>query len=380
MITWINPVGGLAGDMLLGALLDAGAPLEGVRAAIASTGMTGWSLQAEAVSVGGVRATRAVVRVTDDATERHAKELRTLVAGAHPAEVGGLAERALTAIAEVEAELHGADPDAVHLHEIGGLDTVVDTVGVAAALHLLGIESVHCAPLPLGAGVIASRHGPLPAPAPATVALLAKMRAPVLGNGAEGETVTPTGAALLLAAAARFGPVPAMNLTAVGYGAGTRVTVGRPNVVQVLMGEAVGVTVTQVVLETTLDDVTGEALGHVLEAALVAGAADAWISPATMKKSRPGHVLHVLAPLELEAQLVALILRETGSLGLRRTLVDKQVLDRSVTVVEVDGHRIAIKHGPWGAKPEHDDVSTAAAALGLPLREVAARALRASGR
>lgn len=380
MIAWINPVGGLAGDMLLGALLDAGAPLEGVRAAIASTGMTGWSLQAEAVSVGGVRATRAVVRVTDDATERHAKELRTLVAGAHPAEVGGLAERALTAIAEVEAELHGADPDAVHLHEIGGLDTVVDTVGVAAALHLLGIESVHCAPLPLGAGVIASRHGPLPAPAPATVALLAKLRAPVLGNGAEGETVTPTGAALLLAAAARFGPVPAMNLTAVGYGAGTRVTVGRPNVVQVLMGEAVGVTVTQVVLETTLDDVTGEALGHVLEAALVAGAADAWISPATMKKSRPGHVLHVLAPLELEAQLVALILRETGSLGLRRTLVDKQVLDRSVTVVEVDGHRIAIKHGPWGAKPEHDDVSTAAAALGLPLREVAARALRASGR
>jgi hypothetical protein len=376
VILWLNPVGGLAGDMLLGALLDLGAPLDEVRAAVASTGLTGWQLDALPVSAGAITATRAVVTVTDSATARTALTLRQIVECARPEPVAAMAARAVAAIAAVEAGLHGEDVETVHLHEIGGLDTVVDTVGVAAALHSLGVTELHCGPLPLGAGVIETRHGALPAPAPATVALLARVGALVTGHPAGGETVTPTGAALLVAADARFGPVPPMALTGVGYGAGTR-PAERPNVVQALLGSAVGAVGSQVLLETNVDDVTGEVLGHLLTRAMAAGAADAWISPIVMKKSRPAHTVHVLAPFDREAELVRLVLSETGSLGLRRTVVDKLALDRQVITVELDGHRIAVKSGPWGAKPEHDDLVAAGAALGLPLRTVTARALQA---
>jgi uncharacterized protein (TIGR00299 family) protein len=262
----------------------------------------------------------------------------------------------------------------VHLHEIGGLDTVVDTVGVAAALHLLDVTEVHCGPLALGAGTVSTRHGVLPVPAPATAALLAAVGAQVTGAG-DGETVTPTGAALLVAADARFGPVPAMALRDVGYGAGGRDPAGRANVLQALLGGPVGAGATMVLLETNVDDVTGEVLGHLVGQLLEAGAADAWLSPIVMKKGRPAHTVHVLAAPERVADCERIVFAETGSLGLRRSTVDRPALPRSTTTVDVDGHPVRIKHGPWGAKPEHDDVAAAAAALGLPLREITWRAL-----
>ncbi|MDN5750620.1 MAG: LarC family nickel insertion protein, partial [Pseudonocardia sp.] len=185
MICWLNPFSGISGDMLLGALLDLGAPLDGVRAAVAATGLEGWGLDAEVVTRGALSATRAVVTVHDPVTghgptERRAAELLADVAGSP------LAVRAVRAIAEVEARIHGVDPAEVHLHEIGGLDTVVDTVGVAAALDLLGVTSVHCAPLALGSGTVATRHGVLPLPAPATAALLAAAGGPPARGGGGG--------------------------------------------------------------------------------------------------------------------------------------------------------------------------------------------------
>ncbi|GAA3235592.1 nickel pincer cofactor biosynthesis protein LarC [Pseudonocardia petroleophila] len=365
MICWLNPVGGVSGDMLLGALLDLGAPLDGVRAAVAATGLQGWSLDAERVTRGALTATRAVVTVHDTATERRAAALLERVA-AWPTAV-----RAVRAIAEVEARIHGVDPAQVHLHEIGGLDTVVDTVGVAAALDLLGVTALHCGPLPLGHGTVTTRHGVLPLPAPATAALLAAAGAPVTGVG-EGETVTPTGAALLLGAV--FGPVPPMVLRAVGYGAGGRDDPDRPNVLQALLGQAQGEVGTMTLLETNVDDVTGEVLGHLVARLLDAGAADAWITPIVMKKGRPAHTVHVLAAPERAAGCERIVLAETGSLGLRRSPVERVALPRRTTTVDVDGHAVRVKHGPWGSKPEHDDVAAAAAALGLPLREVARRA------
>jgi uncharacterized protein (TIGR00299 family) protein len=378
LIVWLNPVSGISGDMFLGALLDVGAPLDGVRAAVAATGLAGWDLSAERVSRGGIAATRAVVTVTDTATERRAADLLTHVEQAGSA----VAASAVRAIAEVEAGIHGVPVADVHLHEIGGLDTVVDTVGVAAALGLLGVTEVHCGPVALGSGTVASRHGVLPVPAPATAALLAGAGAGVTGAGA-GETVTPTGAALLVAAGARFGPVPAMTLRGVGYGAGGRDPADRANVLQVLLGEPAGRTgagmgsgtATMVLLETNVDDVTGEVLGHLVTRLLAAGAADAWISPIVMKKGRPAHTVHVLAAPERAAECERIVLAETGSLGLRRTPVERTALPRRMTTVEVDGHPVRVKHGPWGAKPEHDDVAAVAAALGLPVREVARRAL-----
>jgi uncharacterized protein (TIGR00299 family) protein len=370
VICWLNPVSGISGDMLLGALLDLGAPLDGVRAAVAATGLRGWSLDAERVTRGPLGATRAVVTVQDTATERRAGALLERVA-AWP-----MAVRAVRAIAEVEGRIHGVDPELVHLHEIGGLDTVVDTVGVAAACDLLGVTAVHCGPLALGRGTVATRHGVLPLPAPAAAALLAAVGAPVTGAG-EGETVTPTGAALLVGAGAVFGPVPPMRLHAVGYGAGGRDGPERPNVLQVLAGDAEGAVATMVLLETNVDDVTGEVLGHLVARLLDAGAADAWLTPIVMKKGRPAHTVHVLAAPERAPGCERIVLAETGSLGLRRSPVDRVALPRRSSVVEVGGHAVRVKHGPWGSKPEHDDVAAAAAALGLPLREVSRRALLA---
>jgi hypothetical protein len=372
MIVWLNPFSGISGDMLLGALLDLGAPLVGVRAAVTATGLTGWELSAERVTRAGIGASRAVVTVTDTATERHAAELLARVERADT----GVAARAVRAIAEVEAGIHGVPVGEVHLHEIGGLDTVVDTVGVAAALKLLGVTEVHCGPLALGSGTVATRHGVLPVPAPATAALLARAGATVTGAGV-GETVTPTGAALLVAAGARFGPVPAMALRGVGYGAGGRDPADRANVLQALLGEPAGSSASMVLLETNVDDVTGEVLGHLVARLLDAGAADAWLTPIVMKKGRPAHTVHVLAAPEHAGECERLVLSETGSLGLRRSTVDRIALPRHTTTVDVGGHAVRVKHGPWGAKPEHDDVASAAAALDLPLREVARRALAA---
>ncbi len=239
------------------------------------------------------------------------------------------------------------------------------------------MTAVHCGPVALGAGTVRTRHGVLPLPAPATTALLARAGAPVVSAEVAGETVTPTGAALLLAAAAVFGPVPAMTVRAVAYGAGGREFASRPNVLQAVLGAPPGdgAEVTLLVqLETNVDDVTGELLGDLVARMLSEGAVDAWITPVVMKKGRPAYSVHVLAHQERAEHCERVLLRETGSLGVRRSRVERRALPRRISEVDVDGQRIRIKHGPWGSKPEYDDVASAAEALGLPLRTVADRA------
>jgi pyridinium-3,5-bisthiocarboxylic acid mononucleotide nickel chelatase len=395
VICWINPFTGLAGDMLLAALLDAGAPLDAVRAAVTATGLTGWELTCERITTHGLSATRVHVDVHDPATQRRAAELIALASAATPPPVADLAVRALTAIAAAEAALHHADPDTVHLHELGGHDTLVDIVGTAAALHALGVTSVHSAPLPLGAGQVRTRHGVLPSPAPATLSLL--QGAMVTGTGLPGETVTPTAAALLLAAGTQYGPPPAMTLARTGYGAGSRQLPDRPNVASVTLGteppapapaaaapsaaaapqasSAAGAETLEV-LATNLDDVTGETLGYVIARALAAGALDAWVTPAVMKKGRPAHVLHVLARPQDSPALEQLVFAETGTLGIRRSTVSRTPLPRRSTTIDVGGVPIRVKHGPYGAKPEYEDLAVAAASAGLPLRTVAERVAR----
>lgn len=389
MICWINPFTGLAGDMLLGALVDAGAPLDAVRDAIAATGLTGWELTFQRVTSHALSAGRVRVAVADPAAERSAADLIAM-AQAAPGPVADFAVRALTAIAEAEAALHDADPGAIHLHELGGHDTLIDIVGTGAALHALGVTTVHCAPLPLGGGQVSTRHGILPCPAPATLRLLAG--ASVTGTSLTGETVTPTAAALLRAAAARYDPPPAMTLARTGYGAGTRELPDRPNVVSVTLGTAApaagaasgpaaGAGSTPVaealeLLETNLDDVTGETLGYVIARALAAGALDAWVSPAVMKKGRPAHILHVLTRPADTAAMRQLVFAETGTLGIRCSAVDRTALPRHSMTIDLYGMPVRVKQGPNGAKPEHDDLASVASSLGLPLRAVGERAAR----
>nr|WP_255430249.1 nickel pincer cofactor biosynthesis protein LarC [Streptomonospora sp. PA3] len=380
---WLHPFAGISGDMLLGALIDLGAPAAEVSAAVEATGLSGWRLEARSVRKQGITATRAEVAVEDTATARPARVLLERVRRARPGPAAATAAAAIEAIACAEARLHGADPAEVHLHEIGGLDTVVDTVGTAAALHLLGVEQVFSAPPVLGQGTVATAHGRLPAPAPATLALLEGV--PVAPAGITAETVTPTGAALLAAMGTSYDPPPPMHVRATGYGAGNRDLADRPNVLQAVLGapaaaagERGGGPQDRMVLETNVDDVTGEVLAYVVESALEAGAADAWTSPIVMKKGRPGHTVHVLCRPEQAPALEELLLSETGSLGVRRTPVGRTALPRSTSEVAVGGHRVRLKHGPWRSKPEYDDAAAAARALGLPLRSVLERAARAA--
>jgi pyridinium-3,5-bisthiocarboxylic acid mononucleotide nickel chelatase len=413
VILWLNPFSGISGDMLLGALLDVGAPMDEIRAAIASTGITGWTLTTEHVRRAGLAALRACVRVDDQVPERRAAELLAMARAARPAAAGQLAAAAISALAEAEGRLHGMPADQVHLHELGGVDTIVDTVGVGAALHALGVSAVWSAPLGLGAGVVDMAHGQFPAPAPATVALLEGAqvtgipgtRPPASPAGSTdgtssdsaarkmawplaGETVTPTGAALLRAMGCRYGPMPAFRLTASGYGAGGRDVPGRPNVLPVLLGEPVAdtgavqphdppaVVETLLVVETTVDDVTGELLGELPGMLLAAGALDVWITAVTGKKGRPAHVVTALCRPEAAGPVQARLLGETGSLGARQHQVRREALPRQETEVTVHGHGIRVKLGPHRAKPEHDDVAAAARATGLALNQVASEALR----
>lgn len=375
MILWLNPTSGLSGDMLLGALLDLGAPLEAVRAAIASTGIQGWSVEPISVQRKGIRALHAQVAVTDAASERSAADLIELVSGALPEPVAMVARAAVLSLAKVEAGIHGMSIDEVHLHELGGIDTVVDTVGVAAAVHALGITSLWSAPLRLGSGQTMSAHGMLPVPAPATLALLAGV--PVVGVAGGSETVTPTGAALLAALGCRYGEIPAMTLTRTGYGAGTRDTPERPNVLTALLGLPTSVSAGRealTVLETTVDDVTGEVLGQLIDRLLSAGAVDAWIASVTGKKNRPTQVITALCQPSDDAAVTAVLMSETGTLGVRRIEAQRDVLPRSEGRVIVAGHEVRVKVGPHRAKPEYDDLVQIAHATGAPIRVIADRA------
>lgn len=379
MIGVLDPFAGLAGDMFLAALLDAGAPLGDVRASIAATGLPGWELSVEQIVDHGLSATRVHVGGTND-QERGARELVDLASRAMPAPVAAAARAAMGALARVEARLHGVDEQSVHLHELGGHDTVVDIVGVCAALHHLGVDALHVAPLPIGRGTVTTRHGVLPVPAPATAALLDGCV--TVGSDLPGETVTPTAAALIATLGVRWDLPPAFRQERVGYGAGSRRLGDRPNVAAVRLGTPIVPSDGERVVElaTTVDDVSGEILGHVIGRALAAGALDAWVVPAVMKKSRPGHVLHVLARPGDATRLRDLMLTETGSLGIRSYLVERHVAARRVITVEVDGRPVRVKVGPHSAKPEHDDVASVADALDLPLREVARRAIEEAGR
>lgn len=377
MILWLNPAAGISGDMLLGALLDLGAPLDDVRAAITSTGVTGWDLDLARVDRAGLVGAHAVVTVHDTATVRAAAELLGSAGRAQPAPVAATAVRAITLLAETEAALHGVPVDQVHLHELGGLDTIVDVVGVCAALHALGVTQVWSAPVGVGAGTVRTAHGVLPAPAPATLALLAG--ADVRGLDLAAETVTPTGAALLRAIGTRYGPMPASTVVRTGYGAGTRDTPGVPNLLQATLATPAESpdTTSLVVVETTVDDVPGELLGDLVALLLDHGALDAWLAPVLGKKGRPAHVVTALCPPGHAGAVEDALLRETGSLGARRYLVERRALPRRFAEVTVAGHPVRVKIGPHHAKPEHDDVAAVARATGLSRANVAERALRA---
>jgi uncharacterized protein (TIGR00299 family) protein len=379
-IAYVNCAAGVAGDMLLGALVDAGAAAAAVEHTLAGLGLAGaYRLTFERTQRGGIAATRALVQRGGGPGHRHrpVAEIYRLLDGADlPERVRDGARRVFDALAGAEGAVHGIPADDVELHEVGAVDAIVDVVGVCAALDALAIGRVVASPLAMGHGVIGAAHGELPNPPPAVVRLLAERTVPVVGVGTTMELSTPTGVAILTALAESFGAMPPMTVAAVGWGAGHADPPGRPNVVQVLVGEAAGPSATPhpgrtaVVLEVNVDDVTGEVLAHTVAALLAAGAHDAWATPIVMKKGRPAHTVTALVdPADVD-RLGAVLLAETGSLGLRAATVERWPQRRVETTVHVGGRPIRVKVGDGRAKPEHDDAASAASALGRPLRDV----------
>lgn len=378
-VAWFNCFCGVAGDMALGALLDAGADPDAVREILGGLEVPGWELVVNPTLRGGISATDVKVIVAESGVVRTAANILGLISEAElPGRVRRRALAVFGALATVESQLHRRPVEQVHFHEVGGLDAIVDIVGVCAGLEVLDVGEVHVGPIAQGQGMIRSAHGHLPIPAPATVELL--RGAPVFGTEVPLELTTPTGAALMAALATRFGAMPAMNVAAVGYGAGDRELPDRPNVTQVVIGEtAASLSAGQDVqlLETNVDDVTPETLAHAIERLLGAGAHDAWVTPVVMKKGRPAHVLSVLADPAIAGALSDVMLAETGSLGVRAAVLQRWPRARTTEQVHVDGLPVRLKIAAGRVKVEYDDAVRVAAVSGRPLREVMELALEA---
>ena len=373
-LAWFHCFSGIAGDMALGSLLDAGADLDEVVALVERLPVRGWSLEPEAVLRCGIAATKAHVHAEETTVVRTASHIAALVEEARlPDRVRRRALATFGALAEAEGRLHRRPPAQVHFHEVGGLDAIVDVVGTCAALEVLEIDTVYSSVIVTGTGMVRAAHGLLPNPAPAVVELLASVRAPSRGIDLGVELTTPTGAALMAALASGFGPLPPMTIECSGFGAGTRDIDGQPNATQVVIGEpseAVLGGQPVVLLEANVDDATGEALAHAIGALLSAGAHDAWITPIVMKKGRPAHTVSALADVALSTQVAEVLTAETGSLGVRGTPLDRWPSARTVDTVEVAGYPVRVKVSPGRIKVEHDDAARVAERAGLPLREV----------
>jgi hypothetical protein len=288
-------------------------------------------------------------------------------------------------LADVEGRLHRRPTSQVHFHEVGSTDAIIDILGTCVALEVLGVDEIRASPVAQGSGMVHTSHGNLPVPAPAVVELL--HGAPTYGTTIPFELTTPTGAALLSALCAGWGPMPAMEITASGFGAGARELDGMPNAVQVVIGTASERSAVDpdhgqpvVILEANVDDVTGEILGATVSALMGAGALDAWVTPVTGKKGRPAFVVSVLGDPAAVSRLRQVLADETGTLGIRAQSWQRWPAERQFAEVEVGGYPVQVKRGPRRIKAEHDDAARVASLLRLPVREVARRAEEAAHR
>jgi uncharacterized protein (TIGR00299 family) protein len=377
-VAYFDCSSGASGDMVLGALVDAGCPLETLETALTRLGVEGWRLEARPVERGGLRGTHLGVR-TDPTRRFHdlGDMLRPIERSTLPDSVKTRAASVLRRLAEAEARVHRVPVEAVHFHEVGDLDTLVDVVGSVAGLDALGVDRVHVSPLPIGSGTVETAHGRLPVPAPATVELLRGF--PVYDNGVAAELVTPTGAAILTTLG-KPGRLPAMTLERIGSGAGSR-ELAIPNLLRVLVGEASQTEAdpadveTLVSVETTIDDMSPQLYEPLMERLLRAGALDVYLTPVVMKRSRPGTVLTVLAPPAVADRLVEVLFRETTTIGVRWSEVRRRRLPREMLRLETTFGPVTFKVSSLDGQvvtvtPEFEEVRRIADRDGRAVREV----------
>lgn len=371
---WIDASAGVAGDMLLGALHDAGAGLDRIQAAVDAVIPGSVRITASEVRRAGLRACKVTVEtLVEDPPHRTWREIRGLL--------DGVPHAVFARLAAAEGAVHGIAPDEVHFHEVGALDAIADVVGVCAALDDLGVSSVSASEVAVGSGTTRAAHGVLPVPVPAVAELARGWK---IRTGGAGERATPTGMALLRTLAGACEDLPSMTVAATGMGAGTRDTPERANVVRVLLGEAEpGGEAEAVLLEANVDDLDPRLWPGVLAGLLEAGADDAWLTPILMKKGRPAHTVSALCSPGATAAVRARIFRDTSTLGVRASARRKTALARTFVEVAVDGHPMPIKIGHADGvivqvMPEFEDVAALARALGIAERVALARAAEAA--
>ncbi len=383
-VLYFDAFAGVSGDMVVGALLALGVPLDHLRAELARLPVTGYTTEAVPRQVNGIGATQFQVHVADAGhTHRAFRDIREMLeqSGLH-AVVKQRAISVFTVLAKAEGRIHGVETDAVEFHEVGAVDSIVDIVATAIAATWLGIDATFVSPLPLGSGVVQSQHGPLPVPAPATIELLRGFRTQP-GNG-EGELVTPTGAAIIATLASKE-PVPELRVLHSGYGAGQRTLRDRPNLLRLIIGETVapsdgdGV----IVMETNIDDCNPELYDYVLERLFAAGARDVYLTPVHMKKNRPGIVLSIICADADRERLAAIILSETSTIGLRYFPARRVVLARELRPVQTQYGTVRVKvavtpDGSENMAPEYEDCKRQAQENAVPLKVVYEAALLAA--
>lgn len=381
---YIDCIAGASGDMLLGAMIDLGVNEHTLEEQLKALNLPGFKITARQVSKNGIQATKFDVGVQDEQTERHLPEIIAILENSDLDEqIKAKAKRVIRRLGEVEAKIHNAPLDKVHLHELGGIDTIVDIVGFLLAIDMLGVERITCSPLPVGHGFTACAHGRIPLPAPATIALLEGI--PIFGAGLEKELVTPTGAALLSSFVDQFGAMPHMQVESVGYGAGTR-DLEIPNIVRMLLGQEMLTGEQRIhtltILETNIDDVNPEIYGYLMERLFASGARDVTLIPVYMKKNRPGTMVQVAVSAKDCEALKQILFEETSTLGIRQYTVERDCLPRHITTVETEYGAVKVKiaelrEGKLKSSPEYEDCKALAEKTGVPLRVVMEAALQA---
>jgi pyridinium-3,5-bisthiocarboxylic acid mononucleotide nickel chelatase len=376
---------GISGDMTLGALLDAGVPIDHLRAELQLLNLPGWQLATEKVWKNGMAATYAKVRAQDTTSHRSLSTILDIIEKSNLSpNIKDRASAIFKKLGEAEAAVHDVPLEKIHFHEVGAVDAIIDIVGACIGFAALGIESFACSPLNVGGGTAKMAHGVLPVPAPATARLL--LGKPTYSNGVQKELVTPTGAAIVATLCSHFGPQPPMTVSAIGYGAGAADLEGQPNVLRLMVGEAAekrpaADSESIRVLEANLDDMNPQIYGYFLEKALAAGALDVFATPVQMKKNRPGMLVTVLCKPDDESKFHEMLFAETTTLGVRTYSAERRVLARQWETVHTAFGEIRIKVARLNghirqASPEFEDCRKLAEAKNVPLQRVMDEAMR----
>lgn len=379
---------GASGNMILGALIAAGVDVDRLKAELEKLELPPFEIAISKVDRSGISSIHVEVRIPDEKKHRHLPEIERVISVSRLSEsVKNRSIAIFRRLAQAEASVHGISIEKVHFHEVGAFDAIIDIVGSCVGFELLGIEQFACSRIHLGSGFVGMAHGKFPVPPPAVAELLKNI--PVYSTEVEGELITPTGAAVISTVCTNYGPIPNIRPEVFGYGAGTRTYEKFPNVLRVIVGESEHLTADKgteelSLLETNIDDLSPQVLGHFMEQALDAGALDCWFTPIQMKKNRPATLVSVLVKVRDEEKFMDLLYRETSTIGIRVQRIKRHALEREFRSVKTEfgeiGVKVASKEGAvMNIRPEFEDLKAAAAAAGVSILEVDAAAKRELG-